>query len=280
MDQRAISVIKWLGLVALVLALTALTQIGGVILIVTWLAVRVWWKRRNRPLACAVLFIVLYGGTTVWVVPPLAALGGRDALPCGLQDTAPVIPHGYLYCVLNRHYASPQVAEMLTALADDLSQQFPSIQVVYLDANFPFFDGFVLPPHLSHDDGRKIDLALYYIDPDGRPSASYSPSPIGYFGFEQSRPGDPLPCVGRNDLITLRWDMEWLQSLLPERMLHQQATAAMIRWFASNGTDFGIEKILLEPHLQRRLAVEDDLVRFQGCRAARHDDHVHIQIRP
>ena len=39
-------------------------------------------------------------------------------------------------------------------------------------------------------------------------------------------------------------------------------------------------KILLEPHLAHRLGVEGrPNIRFQGCRAARHDDHIHVQIR-
>jgi len=36
--------------------------------------------------------------------------------------------------------------------------------------------------------------------------------------------------------------------------------------------------MLLEPPLARRLGVADTRLRFQGCRAARHDDHIHIQF--
>ncbi len=43
---------------------------------------------------------------------------------------------------------------------------------------------------------------------------------------------------------------------------------------------FGLEKVLLEPHLVRRLGLSSPLLRFQGCRAARHDDHLHLQITP
>jgi hypothetical protein len=31
-------------------------------------------------------------------------------------------------------------------------------------------------------------------------------------------------------------------------------------------------------HLAKTLAVENDSVRFQGCWAARHDDHIHFQV--
>ncbi|MEM8590322.1 MAG: hypothetical protein AAGG65_19865 [Pseudomonadota bacterium] len=271
---------KWLGFGLLIVVLTGLTQIGGLILVLAWLATRIWRRRSGRLIATIVLFCVTYAVVSVWIVPPLAAAGGRQALPCTLQDDAPVRPQSLLYCILNRHYASPRVAEMLDALAADLSQSYPGIQVAYLDASFPFFDGFPLPPHLSHDDGRKIDLPLYYRDDPGPPSAVATPSPIGYFGFEQPRPGDPQPCAGRNDLITLRWDFDWIQGLLPTRSLDEGATALLVRWFVVNAEAYGVERVLLEPHLQRRLGVEAEQVRFQGCRAARHDDHIHVQIRP
>ena len=37
-------------------------------------------------------------------------------------------------------------------------------------------------------------------------------------------------------------------------------------------------RMLLEPHLDQRLGLSDPRLRFQGCRAARHDDHIHIQL--
>jgi hypothetical protein len=40
-----------------------------------------------------------------------------------------------------------------------------------------------------------------------------------------------------------------------------------------------VQKILIEPHLKERLRLQSSKVRFQGCHAARHDDHVHVQIQ-
>lgn len=40
----------------------------------------------------------------------------------------------------------------------------------------------------------------------------------------------------------------------------------------------GAVKILIEPHIPARLGVSSRAIRFQGCRAARHDDHIHNQI--
>ncbi len=39
-----------------------------------------------------------------------------------------------------------------------------------------------------------------------------------------------------------------------------------------------LQKLFIEPHLVKRLGLNDSRIRFQGCRAVRHDDHVHIQI--
>ena len=69
--------------------------------------------------------------------------------------------------------------------------------------------------------------------------------------------------------------MAWLQPLLAPR-LDVARTASLIQVSARRAA---IGKILLEPHVQRRLGVSSDKLRFQGCHAARHDDHVHIQLK-
>lgn len=41
-----------------------------------------------------------------------------------------------------------------------------------------------------------------------------------------------------------------------------------------------IEKLFLEPHLKKRWQLEAyDKIRLHGCRAVRHDDHLHVQIK-
>lgn len=39
-----------------------------------------------------------------------------------------------------------------------------------------------------------------------------------------------------------------------------------------------VGKIFVEPHLVQTLGVSHPSIRFQGCRAARHDDHIHFQL--
>jgi len=44
-----------------------------------------------------------------------------------------------------------------------------------------------------------------------------------------------------------------------------------------HGRRSGRARILIEPHLERRWNMEgDDKLRFAGCQAARHDDHLHV----
>lgn len=37
-------------------------------------------------------------------------------------------------------------------------------------------------------------------------------------------------------------------------------------------------KVFIEQHLKTRMNLSDDRLRFQGCGAVRHDDHIHFQM--
>ena len=102
---------------------------------------------------------------------------------------------------------------------------------------------------------------------------SETPSPIGYWGFSQPREGDPQPCAARAGLH--RWNMTWLQPLLPATELDARHTAALVQALARSPA---VSRIFLEPHLRRRLALDHPKIRFQGCAAARHDDHIHVEF--
>ena len=39
-----------------------------------------------------------------------------------------------------------------------------------------------------------------------------------------------------------------------------------------------ISKLFLEPPMAESLSLKGQKLRFQGCRAARHDDHIHLQL--
>lgn len=253
-----------------VLLLTALTQIGGVLLLVTVAAARLV---RWRCPATAALFVVAYAAATIIVVPPAAALAGRVPLPC-TGEPLRALP---VLCALNRHYVVPELLKLADALAVDVDAEFPGSVTVALDANFPFLDDFPLLPHLSHDDGRKLDLGFYYTDAAGMYLPAATRSPIGYWAFETPPAGAGEICP--DTLLTARWDMPLLQPLFSELRLEPQRTRHALNWLFEKGPSLGLERVFLEPYLAQRLGVSSAFLGFQGCRAARHDDHIHLQVR-
>lgn len=257
-----------LAILAVVL-LTALTQVGGIILLLALVLGRLF---RWRGLITAGIFILAYAAATLFVVPPLAAAGGRVPLPCAGEPlrALPVL------CVLNRHYVEPRLLTLADTLAGDVAEAFPGTVTVALDANFPLLNGFPLLPHLSHDDGRKLDLSYFYADAAGTYLPGSTRSPIGYWAFEVPGPGEEASCP--DTWLTARWDMAALQPLFPALPLEPGRTRFALQWLFDKGPSFGLERVFVEPYLAERLGVSSPLLGFQGCRAARHDDHIHLQV--
>lgn len=261
----------WL-LIFLVVLLTVVTQIGGLVL---WFCTPVfgWLNRRLRGHGpalrsgvCLGFFVAAYLGASVASIP-LAGAFGRTPLDCGLTGETPYGPRTIWTCLLNRHYATLPAQRALQKVSWEVSANFKESRVAYLDAGFPFFDWFPMFPHLSHGNGRKIDLALIYR------GSHATPSPIGYWGFAPPRQGDPRPCAGREGW--LRWNMSWLQPLLPDLDLDDRRTAELLSALTRSP---GVRRVLIETHLRQRLGLDHPKIRFQGCRAARHDDHIHVDF--
>lgn len=253
---------KALG-VLLVALLTLTTEVGGLF---AWPALGLAAGAPARALG----LVVAAHGVSLLAVPPLARLGGRRPLPC-LSDGA-LRPRSLVYCAAHRNYVNEALDDEARQLADDLAAEHPGTVLRYLDAGFPFLDGVPLLPHLSHHDGRNLDVALLYEDADGTPLDGGG-SPIGYFGYVPAPAGEAPACAAR--WLDLRWDMAPLQPWLAPR-LDEARTASLVRAAAEREA---VGKLLLEPHLQRRLRVASEKLKFQGCHAARHDDHLHLQLR-
>ncbi|EJC79789.1 hypothetical protein Rleg4DRAFT_1391 [Rhizobium leguminosarum bv. trifolii WSM2297] len=262
--------------ILIVLILTLLTQVGGLAYLIALAASRAWGIRRFP--AKLAIFLLFYAGAS-FAAGLAAPMFGRVPLSClsGTADT--LVVRSPIYCVLNRNYVTPDLRDLAKALAAHMNEEFPGTVTVALDANFPFVNGFPRLPHLSHADGKKLDFAYYYKNADGAFLNGATRSPIGYFAFEEPAPGDELPCEGRNDWLTTRWNFDILQPLFPAYGIEQQRTSAAVAWLTSEGVArFRLQKIFIEPHLKNALGITDSHVRFQGCRAARHDDHIHIQV--
>jgi hypothetical protein len=280
--REGLKFVKPLFWLSAFLIATVLTQIGGVAVILAWLLLRRRSEgnfafRANRVIGALFGSVLLYIALTNFVVPSLALRNGRVALSCTETSGVPVRAAHPLYCWLNRNYVDPKLRDLLFDLAKEMDRTHPGTVTIFLDANFPFFNGFPLLPHLSHDDGRKLDIAFYYADRAGTYLRGETRSPIGYWGFEQPREGDASPCATET-WLTLRWNMSSLQPYLQQIQLDEVRTSAALRWLVQSDPKYGMERILLEPYLATRLGVASPLIRFQGCRAARHDDHIHIQI--
>lgn len=125
-----------------------------------------------------------------------------------------------------------------------------------------------LVPHLSHDDGEEADLAFYYTDDTGY-LAEVTRSFIGYFAFEQG----PTNCP--EVWPALRWHFEAIQPLWLRYNLDIARNTLLFETQASDGR---VGKIFVEPHLIEALGLSEEKVRFQGCRVARYDDHLHFQL--
>ncbi|MCP4694815.1 MAG: hypothetical protein GY859_42700, partial [Desulfobacterales bacterium] len=165
---------------------------------------------RFRTLAARIsVFTSLYMCVILFIVPALAPLGGRVSLPWFAFSEIPLRPANIGYCLLARNYVAPRARDILQRVAVSIDNRRPGAVLTYLDANFPFFNGFPLLPHLSHKDGKKVDLAFFYRDAKTGKPLNKTPSPIGYWAYERPREREPRPC--ENVRAWLRWDFHWLQ---------------------------------------------------------------------
>ncbi|HWA63791.1 MAG TPA: hypothetical protein VG939_20615 [Caulobacteraceae bacterium] len=198
--------------------------------------------------------------------PPKPSAAGLVPLPC---RTATLRAFSPAYCLLKRNYVTPAARQLAIDVAARFAQRYPGGVVYYMDASGA--DGHrPMWPHLSHGDGHEIDIALDYDDRAGRPLAR-PPGETGYRNYEPPRPGDPVMCVGvrspNRDPDPPR-DRDWRLDDARTRTLVEIVVA-----------DPRVRRVFLEPHLKRRLGLEARAkIHFQGCHAARHDDHLHIDV--
>lgn len=278
--------IKW-GLIPLKIGvifslLTVLTQVGGIIYVVYRVIKKPMQRFRPHFLAAffynRLLFCFLYLGLCLGILPLLSPLVGRVALP-GLGTTQPLQARNWVYILANRHYVRPSLKEILIAKAHNLRAKYPGLTLYYLDAGFPFGDGFPLLPHLSHDDGRKVDITFVYRDPKNGKIAPGSPSYLGYGAYEGPLPKEsnfPAYCEEAG-----YWQysfpriFNWGQGK-GHYQFAPDLTRDMILELAQSPQ---IERMYLEPHLKTRLGLQHiSKIAYHGCHAARHDDHLHLQV--
>jgi len=265
--------LKAIAHILIVSFLTLISQIGGLV----WILVFGIFKMRRSKISKLkkiAVFITSYFFVSLLFIPPLAKLNNRVPLP--ISKSGELIPHNYLMPLLNRHYVKPRLKKELLSIADEMKSYNSDLKVSYLDANFPFLDSFPLLPHRSHDDGNKVDLSFYYTKDNQ--AGNLKPARSGYGVFEDPRANDinRMPyCKGKGHW---QYDMTKYITLGSRKNLifDQQNTRKLIEIIIRRPA---VEKIFLEEHLEQRMNFTERKVRWQGCKAVRHDDHIHVQIK-
>ncbi|MEJ6792955.1 MAG: hypothetical protein QNK89_09575 [Lacinutrix sp.] len=250
--------------------LTALTQIGGIVYLLSLIISKKWNK--NLKFKTLIIFISLYLFSTLLIVPLISPIFGREKV----NHSEKIKPTNYMTVLLNRNYVKPKLNELLSKTEKKLNGT--NIEINYLDANFPFINKFPLLPHLSHNDGKKIDISLVYETENGI-ITNKQKSISGYGVFENRK-------ITEHNQIEKCLKNGYFQYDFPKYLTLGKINKELV--FSEKGTKKLIENILkskdlgklfIEPHLKSRMNLKNNRIRYHGCRAVRHDDHIHIQLK-
>jgi hypothetical protein len=261
--------------------LTLISQVGGLVYLISLTAHKsinsLGTHKIKKQLYKFSSFLILYCLAIFLVVPIIAKPLGRVPLP--LLSTNHLQPLNVMSFFLNRNYVRPELRQAAFDVAKQMNEKYPGTIINYLDANFPFFNKYPLIPHVSHNDGKKLDLSFCYRDKKTNEPTNECPSFIGYGICE-----DPLPNEV-NFLEICKKDGNWQYALMSKMvsqknkhyfLFDSQKTKTMTNLFANQKS---IGKIFIEPHLKERLKLRANKIKFHGCSAVRHDDHIHFQLK-
>lgn len=252
--------------------MTVVTQIGGAVYLISLLVTR---KRFEKFIFLKKLgvFILLYVFSAFVLTPNIAPIFGRERI----KESELVQAHSFFYKLANRNYVRPQLNLVIDQVASQYAKRYKGIKFIYLDANFPFIDGFPLLPHLSHNDGKKIDITLVYEEE--KEMTNKKPSVSGYGIYEEPTKREhnrTQDCKKKG-----YWQYDFTKYLSfghvnKEITFSKKGTRYLVKTIVKQD---GVGKLLIEPHLKKRLGLASSKVRFHGCRAVRHDDHIHFQLK-
>jgi hypothetical protein len=158
--------------------LTVVTQVGGIIYLISILLIKK--SAEKKRLKRIGVFTGLYLFTTLLIVPSLAPIFGREKI----KETEFIKAHSFFYKLANRNYVRPELNKSIGEITAEFEKRNSGIKMIYLDANFPFIDKFPLLPHLSHNDGKKIDVSLIYEKQNGQ-LTNKKRSVSGYGAYEK-----------------------------------------------------------------------------------------------
>ena len=256
---------KFIIHIIFIILLTIFTQVGGIIWIATLIiSIKLKYKKRY-------LFIGLYFLFNLLIIPPIANYFGRVPLPYFSENLK---PKNIIYPLLFRNYVRPELKVLLENSAKTV-KTLHKFQLTYLDASFPFYNGFPLLPHLSHNDGKKVDVSFMYKTKGGE-STNKKPSLSGYGAFVSTKNPTCSDCLDKG-----YWQYDYTKYFtlcnFNDLDFDENRTKIIVKELVSQPK---IQKLFIEPYLKTQMGLSDfDKIRFQGCRAVRHDDHIHLQIK-
>lgn len=123
-----------------------------------------------------------------------------------------------------------------------------------------------------------MDIAFCYQNATSLKATNECPSYIGYGVCESPLPGEvntANTCLQRG-----YWQYSILTKIVSQRnknnFLFDQNRTKYLMVLLS--TQKEIATIFIEPHLKYRMALNSYKIRFHGCHAVRHDDHIHVEL--
>lgn len=249
---------------------TAITQIGGVAYIISIAIARK--IKIYKPAVGILSFLPIYIFATAWIVPNFAPFFGREKI----ENSTIIKAHSPFYVWTNRNYVTPELQTVLKEVAVSFEAKNLGVKLIYLDANFPFIDGFPLLPHRYHTDGKKIDVTFIYED--NNKLTNKKPTFSGYGFFEEPKPNE----IDQVEDCFMRGYGQYdftkhvrLGITNPDLVFSEKGNKEFIESVLEKEV---VNTIFIEPHLKHRLALQNAKIIYHGCGTVRHDDHIHIQV--
>jgi hypothetical protein len=262
--------------IAIVLLLTALTQVGGVVYLL-WLLISSRFRKNSLKSwpSRLILFLGFYLIIVAFVVPPSAQLFHKERLPYASNG---VHCGSVFYWLCCRNYVAHGIGSHLEEIAAQASESCgEEVVLVYLDAGFPLLNSCPLLPHLSHVDGKQVDLAFCFADENGTYQKGSKKNLLGYGIYEEPRPNES----NTNELCSGQgfWQYDVLGTFAhdwkPKWYAGEYMNKIMLEAIEQHPQ---VRRIFVEPHLKQRWQLGKK-VKFHGCHAVRHDDHIHIDFK-
>ncbi|MFN0033626.1 MAG: hypothetical protein ACKVUS_01080 [Saprospiraceae bacterium] len=133
----------------------------------------------------------------------------------------------------------------------------------------------------AHCTGTAIDIAFYWKCAKTDVPLRKNPSPHGYGLWAEALPGefDYAKHCKQQGYWYIGYDGDlggWAYNK-KDYVFDGERTGELMRLIAKHPA-FG--RILIQPHLEQRFGLEQyPNIRAQDCFSARHDDHVHVQLK-